>query len=160
MMINPKRRQEAEPTAISIFPLDAKARRLLLEFSGLVAKEMALKKEIRKNPTDESRVTLELSQAHLELLRLWGRDNPNPNGKPRGVANSIRQILTAALVKAYPLKKHALENLSPLQEIQTLPQVESITEVEAIGDETSITINGSWEDVQVEDSPEFQTQNL
>jgi len=110
MMINSARQHEVEPTVTSIFPTDPQARRTLLEYASWVAREMSLKKEIRKDAATEIRTTLDLPARYLELIRMAGYEMPHPNGKPSGVARMIRTWVAGALCHRFP--QHRDEILS------------------------------------------------
>lgn len=111
MMINPKRSHEVEPTVVSIFPDAMESRRRLIEFSKIVAKEMALKKEIKKDPMGETRVVVELPTRYAQLLRLAGYESPAANGRPAGVARMIRQIVAKYLMHKFPTHRDEILNL-------------------------------------------------
>jgi hypothetical protein len=114
MIVNQKRRGEIEPTLNSIFPNDINARQRMLVLSQLVAKEMMLKKETRKEPSAEVRTMLELPSRYLELIRLAGYDQPHPNGRKAGVNRIIRQAIAEFLSRKFPMKKQEiLELLRP-----------------------------------------------
>lgn len=105
MMNNQKRLQEVEPTAVAIFPTDANARKRLLQFSSLVAREMRLKKERPKDPTEPLRIVIEIPALYAQLLRLYGYDMPHPGGKPAGVGRVIRRLIAEAILKKYPSRR-------------------------------------------------------
>ena len=111
MMINPKRQHEVEPTSVAIFPHDPPARKKLLEFAHHVAREMALKKEIKKKPDEEMRTVVELPGLYMELIRLAGYDMPGNTGKPAGVARVIRSTVADMLKQKFPLRREAIEAL-------------------------------------------------
>jgi HNH endonuclease len=113
MLVNPKRRHEVDPTVLSIFPNDPAAIRRLLEFANLVAKEMFLKKDIRKPQNAEMRTIVELPSRYLELIRLAGIDQPHKNGRPAGVSLVIRRILCEALCRRYPRHRDEIIRLLP-----------------------------------------------
>lgn len=113
MIVNPKRRHEVEPTAHTIFPEDPHAIRRLLQFAQLVAKEMFLKKEIRKPAGAEIRCIVELPARYMELLRLAGIDQPHRDGRPSGVALVIRRIVADALMRRYPRHRDEIIKLLP-----------------------------------------------
>lgn len=114
MIVNPKRRGEIEPTLNSIFPNDPNSRKRMLILSQLVAKEMLLKKEIRKEPAAEVRTMLELPARYLELIRLAGYDQPHQNGKRAGVNRVIRQAVAEFLTRKFPMRRQEiLELLKP-----------------------------------------------
>lgn len=113
MLVNAKRTHEAEPTIASIFPDDIPARRRLLEFSAIVAKEMVLKKEIRKDARTELRTVVELPARYMELLRLTGYDNPRPNGKRKGVGIIIRELVAQDLCRRFPMLRDEILSLLP-----------------------------------------------
>ena len=107
MIINPKRKHEIEPTLLSVYPgpLGLPVRKKVLEFAGYVAKEMALKKEIKKDEDAETRVTVELPQLYVQLMRLSGYDTPHANGKPTGVGTMLRNVVADYLLRKFPMKK-------------------------------------------------------
>jgi hypothetical protein len=111
MLINQKRKHEVEPTLQSIYPGDLIRQKKVMEFAAYVAKEMALKKEIRKDADQESRVSVELPQLYLELLRLSGFDLPHPNGKPRGVSSLLRVIIAEFLSRKFPMRRDQILSL-------------------------------------------------
>jgi hypothetical protein len=111
MIVNPKRRHEVDPATAALFPNDLQAKKKFLEFSSLVAKEMALKKEIKKNPTEEVRTVLELPVLYMELLRLSGYDMPSKTGKAAGVGRIIRFWIADQLSKKFPLRRAEIEAL-------------------------------------------------
>lgn len=102
MMINAKRRHEIDPTLISLYPHDGDTRRRLTEFAQLVAREMVLKKEIRKEKAEEIRTVVELPARYLELIRLAGYDMPSSTGRPAGVSRVIRNLVADALMQKFP----------------------------------------------------------
>jgi hypothetical protein len=102
MMANPARTHEVEPTVASIFPTDPEARRALIEYAGWVAREMALKKEIRKEASAEVRTSIDLPARYLELIRLAGYEKPHPDGRPSGVARMVRSWVARALLEKFP----------------------------------------------------------
>ena len=102
MMVNSARQHEVEPTVVSIFPTDPQARKNLLEYASWVAREMSLKKEIRKDADTEIRTTLDLPARYLELIRMAGYEMPHANGKPSGVARMIRTWVAGALCHRFP----------------------------------------------------------
>lgn len=111
MLINPKRRQEIEPTLNSVYPNDRVTQRKVLEFANLAAREMALKKEIKKEPDQETRITLELPQLYIQLLRLSGYDHPHKNGKPVGIGSLLRMIVAQFLINKFPLRREEILSL-------------------------------------------------
>lgn len=113
MLVNPRRRHEVDPTVHAIFPQDPHAIRRLLEFANLVAKEMFLRKDIRKPTGAELRTIVELPSRYLELLRLAGIDQPHRNGRPAGVSLVIRRILCDALCRRYPRHRDEIIRLLP-----------------------------------------------
>lgn len=114
MIVNPNRRGEIEPTLNAIFPTDSNARKRMLVLSQLVAKEMLLKKEIRKEPSAEIRTTLELPSRYMELIRLAGYDQPHKNGRKAGVNRIIRQAVAEFLCRKFPMRRQEiLELLQP-----------------------------------------------
>lgn len=119
MLINPKRRHEAEPTIASIFPQDMMSRRRLMEYSAIVAKEMTLKKEIRKDQQAELRTVLELPSRYMELLRLAGYDSPRPNGKRKGIAIIIREMVAQDLCRRFPMLREEILALLPKNKAKT-----------------------------------------
>lgn len=118
MMINPKRKAEIEPTVRAIFGPDTGAIRRLMELSQQVAKEMFLKKEIRKDAAAEIRTVVELPGRWLELLRLAGYDQPHRSGKPAGVGLVIRRIVADALIRKYPRHSDEIIRLIPKTKIE------------------------------------------
>lgn len=113
MLINPKRRHEVEPVAASIHPNDPAAIRRLLEFAQLVAREMVLRKEIRKEAGQEIRAVVELPARYMELLRLAGIDQPHKSGRAAGVSLVIRRIVADALMRRYPRERDEIIRLLP-----------------------------------------------
>jgi hypothetical protein len=111
MIANPKRSHEVEPTSVAIFPHDLAARKKLLEFAALVAREMVLKKEIKKKPDEEMRTVVELPGLYMELLRLAGYEMPSQLGKPAGVARVIRSTVADMLKQKFPLRREQIESL-------------------------------------------------
>jgi hypothetical protein len=109
MMLNPKRQHEVEPTSVALFPHDTKARAKLIEFARLVAREMSLRKEIRKAPGEEVRTMIELPGLYLELIRLAGYDMPSAAGKPAGVARVLRTWVAQELMRKFPLRRSEIE---------------------------------------------------
>ncbi len=105
MAINQKRKGEIEPVVHSICGSDVGYKRRLLEYAQIVAKEIFLKKEIRKDPKGDSRQTFELPNRWVELLRLSGYDRPHRNGKPSGVARIIRGLVRDHLIRSFPRLK-------------------------------------------------------
>lgn len=113
MLVNPKRRHEVDPTVHAIFPQDPHSIRRLLTFSQLVAREMFLRKDIRKPMGAELRTIVELPSRYMELLRLAGIDQPHKNGRPAGVSLVIRRILADALMRRYPRHRDEIIRLLP-----------------------------------------------
>jgi hypothetical protein len=105
ILLNPKRKQELEPTLNSIFPGKPELQREILAYSKFVAMEMALKKETKKEPDQEVRAVIELPARYMELLRLAGIDSPHINGKRRGVHLMIRKFVAEGLAAKFPLLK-------------------------------------------------------
>jgi hypothetical protein len=115
MLNNPNRSQEIEATTISLFPRDADARAKMLRFASLVAKEMRMRKETRKDPGEMVRVTMDLPARFLELLRLYGYEMPHKNGKPSGIAAVIRHAITDQLSRKFPLLKNEIQFLGSIK---------------------------------------------
>lgn len=114
MMINPRRKAEVEPTVRAIYGQDTGAIRRCLALAQLVAKEMFLKKEIRKEPSSEVRTVVELPSRYMELLRLSGYDQPHTRtGRPTGVSTMIRRMIAEALLKRYPRNRDEILKLLP-----------------------------------------------
>lgn len=111
MIVNPKRRHEVDPAVCALFPSDLRARRKLLELASLVAKEMALRKEIKKNPTEEVRTIVELPVLYMELIRLAGYDMPGKTGRAAGVARLLRFWVADQLVRKFPLRRAEIDAL-------------------------------------------------
>ena len=111
MIVNPNRRQEIEPTLIAIFGADQDARRRMLQFSQMVAKEMILRKEIRKEQSQELRTVVELPSRYVELLRLSGYDQPHASGRKAGVSRVIRKIVAEFLIRKFPAHRIELTAL-------------------------------------------------
>lgn len=108
MLVNPKRRHEIEPTLNSMYPNDRETQRKVLEYANYAAREMALKKEIKKEPDQETRVTVELPQLYIQLLRLSGYDIPHKNGKPVGVGSLLRIIVAQFLSNKFPIRREEI----------------------------------------------------
>jgi hypothetical protein len=111
MLVNQKRRAEIEPTLIAIFPKDLNAQKRMFHLSQLVAREMLLKKEIRKEPDTEIRTSVELPSRYLELIKLAGYDMPHKNGRKAGVSKIIRVAIAEFLAKKFPLRKQEILSL-------------------------------------------------
>jgi hypothetical protein len=118
MMLNPKRSHEVEPTVHALHPDNPQGRQKLFDFSRLVAREMALKKEKRKPPEQAGRTVLDLPNRYLELLRLWGHDMPSQTGRSAGVSRVLRRIIADALVKKFPAHRDEILRLysNPVKE--------------------------------------------
>lgn len=111
MLINKNRKHEVEPTLQAVYPNDLARQKKVMEFAVYVAKEMALKKEIKKEADQETRVTVELPQLYLELLKLTGFDMPRANGRPTGVSTLLRVIVAEFLSKKFPMKRDQILSL-------------------------------------------------
>ena len=111
MIANPKRRHEIDPALCALFPGDMQKRKKLLEFASLVAKEMVLRKEIKKSPTEEIQVILELPGLYMELIRLAGYDMPGKTGRAAGVSRMIRFWVADQLGRKFPLRKAEIEGM-------------------------------------------------
>lgn len=109
MLVNPKRKQEVEPTLTSIFPGRQDLQKELLSYARFVALEMSLKKETKKDPDQEVRAVIELPARYMELLRLAGHDSPHANGKRRGVHLMIRKFVAEGLAAKYPLLRAEIQ---------------------------------------------------
>jgi HNH endonuclease len=108
MMVNPKRRHEIDPTLVSLYPQDAATRRRMTEFAQLVARELVLKKEIRKEASEEIKVMIELPARYLELLKLAAYDSPSKTGRAAGVGRLIRYMVSEALCRKFPMRKEEI----------------------------------------------------
>ena len=114
MMVNPKRRHEVDAAAISLFPEDAQARQRLLRLTVMVAREMVLKKEIRKPPNEEIKVMITLPSRYLELIKQAGMDMPSRTGKRAGVSRVMRRVVADFLTRKFPNhRKEVLELFTP-----------------------------------------------
>jgi len=111
MMVNPKRTHEIDPTLISLYPKEAEVRRRLTEFAQLVAREMVLKKEIRKEKSEEIRTVIELPARYLELIKLAGYEMPSSTGRPAGVSRVVRNMVADALAQKFPRCKEEILSL-------------------------------------------------
>jgi hypothetical protein len=111
MLINNKRKHEVEPTLASIYPGEIQIQKMVLEYAGFVAREMALKKEIKKDAATETRMTLELPQLYMELLRLAAFEVPRKGGKPVGVGTLLRFMIAEFLSKKFPMKRDVIHKL-------------------------------------------------
>lgn len=105
LILNPKRRHEIDAATISLFPQDGNARQRLLKLASLVAREMALKKEVRKPPREELKVIVTLPSRYLELIKQAGMDMPNRHGRRAGVARVIRHVVAEYLMRKFPSHK-------------------------------------------------------
>lgn len=110
ILANPKRREELEPTVSSLFPNQPEPRRKLLFLAGLVAKEMGLRREIRRDPTEEVRIVVSLPTKYVQLLRLAGYDLQNQRG-PSGVARVIRACVADFLSRKFPTQRADIQTL-------------------------------------------------
>lgn len=108
MLINDKRRHEIEPTLNSVYPNDRATQTKVIEYANYAAREMALKKEIKKEPDQETRLTVELPQLYIQLLRLSGYDSPHKNGKPVGVSSLLRIIVAQFLSNKFPMRREEI----------------------------------------------------
>lgn len=111
MIVNPKRRHEIDPTLIAIFGAEQNKKIKLVEFSKLVAKEMLLKKEIRKDSDSDSRTVVDLPSRYMELLRLSGYDSPHANGRKAGVNRIIKKIVAEYLIRKFPMHQEEIRSL-------------------------------------------------
>ena len=111
MIVNPKRRQEIDPSVCALFPQELQARKKILEFASLVGKEMALRKEIKKDPMSELRTILELPSLYMDLIKLAGYDMPGKTGRAAGVSRVIRNWIANQLGQKFPLRKAEIEAL-------------------------------------------------
>lgn len=111
MILNVKRRHEIEPTVMSIYPGNIEARKSLLEYAALVAREMQLKKETKKPEDEEIKIMVEIPGLYRELLKLLGYDRPRPNGKPRGLSSLVRLLIAEALILKFPLMRDKIKRL-------------------------------------------------
>ena len=111
MFANPRRHQEVEPTAISIFPDNYAARKRLLELAGLVAREMALKRETKKELDDDVRTVVELPMLYKQLLKLLSFQRLNSLGKPMGLGNLVKNIVADELKRHFPLKSAEIDRM-------------------------------------------------
>lgn len=111
MMINPKRYHEVEPTISSIYPGDMAIRLKVMEYANYAAREMALKKEIRKDADQETRLTIELPQLYIQLLRLAAFEIPRKNGKPVGISTLLRLMIAEFLSKKFPIRRDLIHKL-------------------------------------------------
>ena len=111
MLINPKRKHEIDPTLITLYPNDSDTRRRLIEFANLVAKEIVLKKEIRKEKSEEIKTVVELPARYMELIKLAGYDMPHKNGRPSGASRVIRNFVAEALISKFPSCREEINSL-------------------------------------------------
>jgi hypothetical protein len=111
MILNTERRNEIDPTVMSLHPKNNAAQTKLKEYAAYAAKEMFLKKEIKKDQAEEIRTVVELPHLYLELLRMDGYNHPHANGKPRGVSPLIRWIVADYLAKKFPMKRDAVQKV-------------------------------------------------
>lgn len=111
MLIGKNRKHEVEPTLAAMYPNNPRVQKMVLEYAGYAAREMALKKEIKKDADQEGRTVVELPQRYMELLRLAGYDLPRANGKPVGVSSLIRLILADYLSRKYPMRREEILSL-------------------------------------------------
>lgn len=105
MMVNSKRKHEIEPTLVSMYANNIPTQKKVIEYASYVAREMALKKEIKKDPNEETRITVELPQVYVQLLKLSGYDMPRKNGKPVGISSLLRVIIAEYLSKKFPMRR-------------------------------------------------------
>lgn len=105
MLTNPKRKHEVEPTLASVYPNKIAIQRRVIEFASLVAREMLLKKEIKKEEDAETRITVEIPNLYVQLLRLAGYDNPHKNGRPLGNGSLVRQVIADYLSRKFPMRR-------------------------------------------------------
>jgi len=115
MLVNPKRSHEVEPTLHSVYPNDRPTQMKVLEYAGHVAREMAFKKEILKDPNEETRTSIELPQLYMQLLKLAGHDMPHKNGTSMGVQTVIRLIVAQFLLSKFPLQREQILKLRKKQ---------------------------------------------
>lgn len=111
MLVNQNRKHEIEPTISAMYPSEPNTQRLVLEYANYVAREMALKKEIKKNQDQEARIVVELPQLYMELLRMSGYELPRKNGKPLGVSTLVRLIIADFLCKKFLNRREAILSL-------------------------------------------------
>ncbi len=101
---------EIEPTLSSIYPDEEPIRKRLIEYAGYAAREMFLKKELRKDENQETRIIVELPILYTQLLKLWGHEFPKPNGAPMGVGALVRVILAKELSAKFPQQSEKIRS--------------------------------------------------
>lgn len=139
MMVNPKRRHEIDAAAVALFPQDQNARTRLLRLASLVARELVLKKEIRKPPREELKIMVTLPSRYLELIKQAGMDMPNRHGRRAGVSRVLRHVVAEFLMRKFPAHRaEVMDMFTPTprkQERTTVPDpdAESHSDEEADG---------------------------